>query len=151
MSWETIFNLANGWALLAWLVLLLAPRGGLSGAFVMYAGVGLLCAAYAAGLALVLARGGGAEADFTTIAGVRAIFASDAGATIGWLHYLAFDLFTGIWISQDGDRKGFARMVQAPVLVLTFLAGPVGLLIWLAIRESRARAAARAASGGVRK
>ena len=58
---------------------------------------------------------------------------------LGWTHYLAFDLFTGLWIARDADNKAFGRLVQAPVLVLTFLAGPLGLLIWLVLRERRAR------------
>lgn len=62
---------------------------------------------------------------------------------IGWTHYLAFDLFIGQWIAKDADHKGFSRVTQAPILLLTLLAGPMGLLIWLLIRERRARASAR--------
>jgi hypothetical protein len=62
---------------------------------------------------------------------------------LGWTHYLAFDLFIGQWIAKDADHKGFSRIAQAPVLLLTLFAGPIGLLIWLIIRERRARAAAR--------
>jgi hypothetical protein len=87
----------------------------------------------------LIPTGGEGGADFTTIAGVRSIFATDAGVTIGWTHYLAFDLFTGLWIARDADAKKFSRMVQAPVLFATFMVGPVGLLVWLAIRERRAR------------
>jgi hypothetical protein len=82
---------------------------------------------------------GGGGADFSTIAGVRSIFASDAGVAIGWTHYLAFDLFVGLWIARDGDAKGMSRFIQAPVLLATFIAGPLGLLIWLALREPAAR------------
>lgn len=81
--------------------------------------------------------------DFGSIEGVRAIFASDAGVTIGWIHYLAFDLFVGLWIARDADAKGFSRFVQAPVLLATFLAGPLGLVVWLLLREKRARALGR--------
>ena len=60
-------------------------------------------------------------------------------AMIGWTHYLAFDLFTGLWIARDADAKGFSRIVQLPFLALTFLVGPVGLFFWLLTREARAR------------
>ena len=89
------------------------------------------------------AGGGDAPADFTSIEGVRGIFASDGGATIGWIHYLAFDMFAGLWIARDADAKGFSRWIQAPILFATFMAGPLGLLLWLAIRERRARAGGR--------
>jgi hypothetical protein len=68
---------------------------------------------------------------------------TDAGIVVGWTHYLAFDLFVGLWIARDADAKGFSRLVQAPILLLTFLAGPFGLVLWLAIRERRARRVAR--------
>ena len=149
MTWDTAFQIANGWALLMWIVLILLPRAPFAMSAVLYAGIGLLCFAYALTMGLVLgglvdpgANGDGGSASFTSIAGVRALFASDAGVTIGWIHYLAFDLFAGLWIARDADAKRFSRIVQAPVLLLTFVAGPAGLFAWLLIRERRARAAA---------
>lgn len=145
MEWSTIFSAANILAMTAWGLLILAPRYPALLAGVLYLGVGLLCMVYAISLGGVLAgvfpAGGGA--DFTTIEGVRAIFASDAGVTIGWTHYLAFDLFVGLWIARDADAKFFSRFVQAPILLMTFLAGPAGLFVWLIIREPAARAKGR--------
>lgn len=147
--WDTIFALANGLALLMWIVLIALPRKPVAEAAVFYAGVGLLCLAYVLLIAMVLGgvvdpvdTGAGEGGSFTTIEGVRSLFATDGGVTIGWIHYLAFDLFAGIWIAKDADHKGFSRLLQAPVLLLTFVAGPAGLLLWFAIREKRARAAA---------
>ena len=79
----------------------------------------------------------------SSIGGVRAFFASDGGVVIGWTHYLAFDLFTGLWIARDADNKGFSRVVQAPFLLVTLLVGPIGLFAWLMMRERRARATGR--------
>ncbi len=146
MAWDTLFSLANIWAMVAWAALILLPRGEILRTLIFYLGIGLLCFAYALLMALVL---GGAvdpnapeaagEGGFATIAGVRDIFASDGGVVIGWLHYLAFDLFVGMWIARDADAKSISRLVQAPVLLLTFMAGPVGLLLWFVIREPAAR------------
>lgn len=146
--WTTAFAAANLLALVMWAALILLPRWPALLAAVLYLGIGLLCLAYALGLAGILTGaldpvGGGGGADFSTIEGVRSIFASDGGVTIGWIHYLAFDLFVGLWIARDADAKGFSRLVQAPILLTTFLAGPLGLLVWLAIRERRARAGGR--------
>ena len=143
MAWTAIFGMVNVLALIAWAALILLPRWPALLSAILYLGVGLLCGIYASGLigllTGVIPNTGGGGADFTTIAGVRAIFASDAGVTIGWTHYLAFDLFVGIWIARDGDAKGISRFVQAPVLLATFVAGPLGLLVWLALREPVAR------------
>lgn len=143
MSWDFAFGAANGLALACWALLLLGPCGPLARTVVFYGGVGMLCLAYSVLLVLLLTGviDGGGGASFTSIEGVRAIFASDAGVTVGWIHYLALDLFAGMWIARDADAKGFARLWQAPVLLLTFLAGPFGLLLWLVIREPAARRA----------
>ncbi len=147
--WEAAFGAANVLALLMWAGLILLPRWPALLAGALYLGVALLCLAYAIGLVGILSgafdpgRSAAGGADFTTIAGVRAIFASDGGVTLGWIHYLAFDLFAGLWIARDADAKGFSRLAQAPVLLATFLAGPLGLLIWLLLRERRARALGR--------
>ncbi len=146
--WETVFGLANVLAMVMWACLILLPRWPALLSAVLYLGVGLLCLAYAVGIIGILSGGfdpvgPGGSADFSTIEGVRAIFASDGGVTIGWIHYLAFDLFVGLWIARDADAKGFSRLVQAPILLATFLAGPLGLFLWLALRERRARAQGR--------
>ncbi len=138
--WQTVFSLANLVALAGWAALILLPRKPIPLALVLYAGVGLLCLVYAAGLIWALTHRGGAGVDFTTMAGVRAIFATDAGVAIGWTHYLAFDLFAGLWIARDADAKGVSRLFQAPFLIVTFMAGPLGLFAWLIARERRARA-----------
>lgn len=145
MDWGVVFNVANLAALIAWALLILAPRWPALLSGILYLAVGGLCALYAALLISVLSgftpAGGGA--DFTTIEGVRSIFSSDVGVVIGWTHYLAFDLFVGLWIARDADAKFFPRWVQAPVLAATFIAGPFGLIIWLIVREPRARARGR--------
>lgn len=143
IDWNPWFGMVNLLAMIAWVGLILLPRWPALLSGVMYLGVGLLCLIYATGLIGLLTglipnpQGGGA--DFSTIAGVRAIFASDAGVMIGWTHYLAFDLFVGLWIARDGDAKGVSRFIQAPILLATFMAGPLGLLIWLGLREPAAR------------
>lgn len=143
MNWVVVFSAVNMLALIAWVALAVLPRWPALLSAVLYLGVGLLCFIYAAGLIGVLtgliANTGGGGADFSTIAGVRAIFATDAGVTIGWTHYLAFDLFAGLWIARDADAKGISRFIQAPILLATLMAGPLGLGIWLLVREPAAR------------
>jgi len=75
------------------------------------------------------------SADFTTLKGVMALFDSPGGATIGWIHYLAFDLFVGIWIARNADQHKIARWLQVPILFFTLMAGPIGLLLYLLLRQ----------------
>lgn len=146
--WDVVFSAGNILAMIAWAALILLPRWPALLSALLYLGVGLLCLVYAVGLIGILTGtldpvGGGASVDFGSIEGVRAIFASDGGVTVGWVHYLAFDLFIGIWIARDADAKGFSRFVQAPILFATFMAGPLGLFVWLLVREKRARESGR--------
>lgn len=146
MDWGFVFSAVNMLALVAWVALIALPRWPALLSALLYLGVALLCLIYS-GLLISVLTGflptGGDGADFTTIEGVRSIFGSDIGVVIGWTHYLAFDLFVGIWIARDADAKFVSRWLQAPILAFTFLAGPFGLLLWLLIREPRARASGR--------
>jgi hypothetical protein len=150
--WQSLFALTNLIALAAWIALILAPRRPLVLTLILYAGVGLLCLIYTAIVVSLVAgwldpvRDGAEPALDYSISGIRALFGSDGGIVIGWTHYLALDLFTGLWIARDGDAKRISRLVQAPILCATFMAGPLGLLVWLAVREP----AARRSSKGVR-
>lgn len=152
MDWALLFSLTNAIAMAGWIGLAALPRRPLVLTLVLYAGVALLCLIYAA--MFVALVGGladpGRVADTPaanvfeySIAGIRALFSSDGGIVVGWTHYLAFDLFVGLWIARDADAKGFGRLIQLPFLFATLMAGPIGLLAWLIVREPRARRAAR--------
>lgn len=155
MTWQALFATSNLWAMGAWILLIFLPRKELVLTIILYLGVALLCLAYLILMGLLLSGSvdpGGTSAGhagFSTITGIRALFATDAGVVIGWLHYLAFDLFVGLWIARDADAKSVNRFVQAPFLVATFVVGPVGLFLWLVFREPAARRAAQKRPRGI--
>ncbi len=142
MPWEAIFGYANLYAMLCWLVLAFAPKREALITPLFYAGVGLLAISYAVLIVGLLsglidggAGGGGGTPDFTTLAGVQALFDSQGGATIGWIHYLAFDLFVGTWVARNANRRGINRLVQVPILFFILMAGPLGLTLYLIMRQ----------------
>jgi hypothetical protein len=61
------------------------------------------------------------------------------GATIAWAHFIAWDLFIGRWIYRQSRELDVHPLVMAPILLLTVLMSPVGLLAFLPIRAVRAR------------
>ena len=76
---------------------------------------------------------------------IAGLLGSEAGATIAWAHFLAFDLFVGRWVYLDARRRGMSPWLTGPVLLLTLLVGPIGFLLHLCLREvagSRTAAAA---------
>jgi hypothetical protein len=142
MSDEQVFSLANYSVMPAWLLLALAPRWAGTQRLVHSALYPvLLGAAYTAGFLLVGPGSEGAreDASLMSLAGIGAAFADPRTLLVGWVHYLVFDLFVGAWEARDALRRGVPHLLLLPCLVFTFLAGPIGLLLYLAIRFARTR------------
>lgn len=136
MSPDTVFSLASSAAMAGWLLLILAPRWAALVAFIRFGLIGALSLTYAVLIFVYFFRveGGG----FGSIAEVRALFTSDPVLVAGWVHYLAFDLFIGTWIAVEADKRGYDRLLQVPVLIATFLFGPIGLLLFTLTRATEA-------------
>lgn len=135
MNWESLFGMANYAAMLGWLLLILAPRWPVLLRGLRYGLLSLLALAYVTlilGYFFQIEDGG-----FDSIAAVRRLFASDPVLLAGWLHYLAFDLFVGIWIAGRADAISLHRLLQAPILAATFMFGPLGMLLFYAALVAR--------------
>ena len=134
---ETIFSLASLAAMIGWIVLILLPRRWkwLNTIPLLIIPL-LLSGAYASMLLPGLLAGGG-EGDFSSLAGVRTLFSSDGALLVGWIHYLAFDLLVGTIIARQADDEGINRFIQAPCLLLTFMFGPVGFLLFQIVRGTK--------------
>ena len=137
MTAHTIFSLGNLIALTGWAALLAAlfvdrlhDRALAWAGWLLPLLRGLAYAALIAAGREEFAQGGG----FGSITEVRALFADDWALTAGWFHYLAFDLFVGSAVVREGRERGVSPWLILPALPLTFLLGPVGLLVWAAIR-----------------
>lgn len=142
---DLIFRVSNLLVLPFWALMILLPRWRWT-ARIMRSPVGSVAPAlfYAA---LVLPRVGAIFPAVArpTLAGVAALLGSPEGATIAWVHFLAFDLFVGRWIYVDSQERRFSPLLTAPILFLTLMLGPLGFLCYLVFR---AVAAPRAAGKG---
>ncbi|MEC3920246.1 ABA4-like family protein [Nocardia sp. CDC160] len=58
------------------------------------------------------------------------------GAAAVWAHLVGFDLFVGRWIYLDSRIRHIHPWIISPILALTILLSPFGLLGYLAIRAS---------------
>ena len=134
---EAVFSMASAAVLPGWLLLVLAPRWRWTARLVSAVLIpGLLAVVYAA---IIAARWGGAEGGFSSLADVQKLFADPWILLAGWIHYLVFDLFIGAWEVRDAGRLGIPHLLVVPCLVLTFLFGPVGLLLYGIVRAVRTR------------
>ncbi len=74
-----------------------------------------------------------------TLAGISALLGTAQGATIGWVHFLAFDLFVGRWAYLDSRERSITAWLASPVLFLILMVGPLGLLIYLGLRVAASK------------
>jgi hypothetical protein len=139
MTPEAAFRVANTLALVSWGLLATRPRAAmvqrLTGTVVPL----MLAIAYSVLVLLFIGRSSG---DFSSLAGVSTLFANPWVLLVGWIHYLAFDLLTGVWEARDAARRGVPHWLVVPCLALTFLFGPAGWLLYRTVRLSRPEPAA---------
>lgn len=138
-----LFSAVNAVALAGWSLLVatlfvrrLRPWGWALAGRWLPALFGLLYAALIAGSL-------GGEGGFGSLEAVRTLFADDHALLAGWLHYLAFDLFVGRWIAERGVTRGRSPWLLVPVLIATFVLGPVGLVLALLLGLAERRGEGR--------
>jgi len=131
---DTIFTLCNYGVLPVWLLLVFAPRWRVTEIIAGSAVVSLAIAVvYALGAIVALPDASG---NMSSLAGVQQLFTDPRVALIGWLHYLAFDLFIGAWEVRNSRRLNIRHLFVIPCLAATLMLGPVGLLLYFVVRWS---------------
>src|SRR5229473_2570014 len=123
-----LFRLSNVLVLPVWALMILLPRWRWTTRIMRSPLVSAAPAVLYA--ALVLPRLGEIWPAVTrpTLGGIAVLLGSPAGATVAWVHFLAFDLFVGRWIYLDSHERRISAWVMAPVLFLTLMLGPGGFL-----------------------
>jgi len=137
MSAEQIFSICNNVALLGWIVLIVAGWKRWAAALATGAILPLLLAIVYSGL--IVSHWGETPGGFGSLSAVAMLFSNHWLLLAGWVHYLAFDLFVGSWEIRDSQRLGISHWLVIPCLILTFLFGPVGLLVYFVLRLAMRR------------
>ncbi len=136
MELETIYSICSLIAMAGWVTLALAPVARARMILVARALALVLCAAYILQMLTITQATGG---NFSTLAGVTTLFTKPGNVMMGWSHYLAFDLFIGSWEIEDAPKRGIPHWAMIPILFLTFMLGPIGLLTYFIVRVSITR------------
>ncbi len=137
MSYETLYSAINLAVMPAWLLLALLPKSDITKKLV-HSGIYpvLFGAFYLVLWVRALAFGENAEGGgFATLETIMIAFSHPNVTLMGWAHYLVFDLFVGAWIGRDAVARGVNHFLVIPCLAFAFLAGPIGLLLYLLIRQ----------------
>ena len=138
-----LFNLCNGLILVAWGILFFFPKQKIGRVLIAFPWVPLFLSTFY--LYFIVISGGLLEADFSSLEGIVTLFkkATPASAAAGWLHYLAFDFWVGVWIIKHSNKRGISQMWILLPLLFTFMLGPVGIMTYslvLLIRKGFNRA-----------
>jgi Domain of unknown function (DUF4281) len=139
---ETIFQLSSLPVLPLWLLMILTPRWGLTQNLMRSHWVIVPPALLYSILVLpqffnffpILAN--------PNLNGIATLLSSESGATIAWVHFLAFDLFVGRWIYLDNLEQRIHPVLVGMVLFLVLMFGPFGYLLYLGLRFWRSRVVA---------
>jgi Domain of unknown function (DUF4281) len=133
MSPNQIFAIANFAAFCCWLLLVLLP--GRAWVNRLVAGV-VMPAAFAALYSIIIAvHFFGSDGGFSSLPDVARLFSNPWLLLAGWVHYLAFDLLVGSWEARDARERGVHHLLVVPCLILTFLFGPAGWLLYFGVRS----------------
>ena len=134
MSADLIFSICNSAVLPGWILLIVLPKWKWTLALVSTVIIPFVLGMVYVGLFISQAgnfpEGGG----FGSPESVLIAFNNPYLLTAGWIHYLAFDLFVGAWQVDDARKQGISHWLVIPCLVLTFMAGPTGLVLYFILR-----------------
>ena len=77
--------------------------------------------------------------DFGSLVSVMELFTEENAVLAGWVHYLAFDLLVGMWLLDQNKSIQINPWFMAPVLLLTFMLGPVGFLLFNILKSFKTK------------
>lgn len=138
MSPDSIFQTCSTIAMAGWLVLLIiSPFWSSFDKFLIGIIITLLAIVYAWLIFQVFTPGDFEK--FSSLNGVMELFTDKTAVTAGWIHYLAIDLLTGIWIKKNAQKYNIHHLIVLPCLLVTFMLAPIGLLLYLLVRSIKTK------------
>ena len=138
MSPDSIFQTCSTIAMVGWIVLLIiSPFWSSFDKFLIGIIITLFAIVYAWLIFQVFTPGDFEK--FSSLNGVMDLFTDKTAVTAGWVHYLAFDLLTGIWIKKNAQKYNIHHLILIPCLLLTFMLGPIGFLLYLLVRSIKTK------------
>jgi hypothetical protein len=147
MTADQAFQQCGMLAMLGWLGLLLTPlwpKSSRERLPRLVFGIAIPAAIAIVYTAIIATHWAGHRGGFRTLDEVMLLFTDRWLVTAGWVHYLAFDLFIGGWQIENSRGRGVPHLAVMPCLILTFLFGPIGLLLYLTVRAILQKGAVQA-------
>ena len=135
---EMLYYWVNLGVLPFWIILIFFPKSNLSKYFVTSIfPIFILGGAYTFVLYKSYINSFNFENNFTLYLGINNIselFENKSFLMMFWIHFISINLFTGGWIVKDAQKLSINKMLIGIPLIVTYLIGPIGLLIYWLIR-----------------
>ncbi|CAJ1400966.1 unnamed protein product [Effrenium voratum] len=131
-SWSEVTNLS----LISWFFLICFPRWSFLKPAV-FLGPIINAVIYCVVILYTVRNPDAPQGSIQSLEGIAAFFSnSDAAAVFaGWLHYCVFDPLVGLGEVLDSQKLKVPHLLVVPCLLMTMLAGPVGFLMYLSVRQ----------------
>lgn len=137
MNSDLIFQLSNNLALISWIVLIFFPFKSWTPKWILGTSISLLSLLYA--YLAIATFDPDTFSQFGSLEGIMALFTHKEAVLAGWIHYLAFDLMVGLYIITQAKTLSLNRWLLIPSLLLTFMLGPLGLVVFLIYRFTKTK------------
>ncbi len=134
---ETIFSLSGLLTLPFWLLMIVLPRWKQSQRIMKSLLVIVPAALVYAALIIPRIAQVLPQVLRPELSQISTLLGTADGATIAWIHFLAFDLFVGRWVFLDSRERELSPWLMAPVLFFVLMLGPIGFLLYLAVRTTK--------------
>jgi len=137
-SIEMIYLWLNIGVLPFWLILIVFPQSKICGLFVTSVfPFFILSAVYVYLGYYFYISGYDFIYNFTLYLGLydlRNLFESEAFLIMFWTHFLAINLFSGVWIMKDSQKLFMSKFIVSVPLIVTYFIGPIGLVLYWILR-----------------
>ena len=137
-SIETLYMWINLGVLPFWFILIVFPQSHLSRIFVTSIfPFFILSGVYIFILYKSYLIGYDFDGNFSLYLGLNELsrlFEDHLYIMIFWTHFIAINLFIGGWIVKDSQKFAINKVLMAVPLIVTYLIGPLGLILYWIIR-----------------
>ncbi len=136
MTASEVFSIANLIAMPMWVLMIFLPKWKVTQWLIKFKLIPLVLALIYA-VYIIMTMLDGPALDFGSMESVMELFKDDRALLAGWVHYLAFDLLIGMWMLDQNKQLKIHQIIMAPILLATFMLGPVGFLLFMIIRATK--------------
>ncbi len=133
MTPSDVFSIANITAFFMWILMIVLPKWKATRFLIDYKVIPIILSLVYA-FYIIQSILTGPSMDFGSLQAVMHLFTVEQAVLAGWLHYLVFDMLVGMWMLDKNKSLKIHQAIMAPCLIGTFMMGPVGFLLFMAVR-----------------